>query len=189
MSQDIINSKRSHVQVAQYLIDSTFNTLSSNIEDLSIKEALFIPNDGYRSILGLLKHIAGWSHIYHSYAFEPNPRQWKDNDWPRGLRDTIDPSREYLDEVILWLHLSQKEWINSLQITNEEKMEEMRSLHWGEKAPLLNIVVMVANHHIYHTGEINYILSISRGEALEEGEEVEENHISTKGHRVKPLWL
>jgi hypothetical protein len=33
------------------------------------------------------------------------------------------------------------------------------------------------------------LLSIYRGEAWEETEEVEENNISTIGHRVRPLWL
>src|SRR4029079_3658517 len=31
---------------------------------------------GYRSIVGLVKHVAGWSAVYHSYAFDDQPRQW-----------------------------------------------------------------------------------------------------------------
>jgi hypothetical protein len=50
-------------------------------------------------------------------------------------------------------------------------------------------VTIVAHHHVYHAGEINQLLAIVRGEAWEEGEEVEENHISTLGHRVTPPWL
>jgi hypothetical protein len=42
---------------------------------------------------------------------------------------------------------------------------------------------------VYQTGEINQLLSIVRGEAWEEYEEVEENHIPTAGHRVRPPWL
>lgn len=48
---------------------------------------------------------------------------------------------------------------------------------------------MVAGHWSYHAGEINEILAIRRGEAWEDGEEVEENHISTVGHRVRRPWI
>jgi hypothetical protein len=61
-----------------------------------------------------------------------------------------------------------------------------RSPHWGKTAPFREIVAMVAEHWSYHAGEINEILAIRRGEAWEDGEEVEENHISTVGHRVRP---
>lgn len=49
--------------------------------------------------------------------------------------------------------------------------------------------MLAANHWIYHAGELNEILSIVRGEAWEYAEEVEENHISTAGHRVRPDWM
>ena len=48
---------------------------------------------------------------------------------------------------------------------------------------------MVAAHWLYHSGEINAILAIQRREAWEYGEEVEENHISTRGHGVRPDWM
>jgi len=56
-------------------------------------------------------------------------------------------------------------------------------------APLSEIVAMVAAHWAYHAGEINAILAIRRGQAWEYGEEVEENHIATVGHRVRPAWM
>jgi hypothetical protein len=52
----------------------------------------------------------------------------------------------------------------------------------------VSVIAIITNHHSYHAGEMNQILSIKRGKAWEEGEEVEENHISTVGHRVKPPW-
>ena len=62
-------------------------------------------------------------------------------------------------------------------------------MHWGGTAPLGSIVVMVANHVAYHTGELNMLLSIARGEAWEWGEEVEENHIDTFGHGIRGPWM
>ena len=180
---------RSRLQLAMHVMDHGFKVLDDNIATLTLAEALFIPPGGYRSILGLIKHATGWSHVYHSYAFEPQPRHWNDTDWPRGLRDTIEPTQDYLDEVIAWLRLSHQEWMASLASVGEDEIEELRPEHWGEQAPLFDIVVIIAQHHCYHAGEINYLLSMARGEAWEEGEEVEENHISTLGHRVRPPWL
>lgn len=180
---------RSRLQLAMHVLDHGFKVLDDNIATLTLSEALFVPPGGYRSILGVIKHAAGWSHVYHSYAFEPHPRHWEDTDWPRGLRDTIEPTRDYLDEVIAWLWLSRQEWMASLASVGKDDIEELCPEHWGEQAPLFDIVVIIAQHHCYHAGEINYLLSMARGEAWEEGEEVEENHICTLGHRVRPPWL
>jgi hypothetical protein len=50
-------------------------------------------------------------------------------------------------------------------------------------------MAMVAGHWAYHAGELNAILAIRRGQAWEYGEEVEENHITTVGHRLRPAWM
>ena len=59
------------------MIEQAFQMLAGNVRGLQIDEALFVPPGGYRSTLGTLKHIAGWSHIYRSYAFEAEPRHWE----------------------------------------------------------------------------------------------------------------
>jgi hypothetical protein len=163
--------------------------MARNIEEVTLDEALFVPEGGYRSVLGTLKHAAGWSHVYRSYAFDARPRRWNEIDWPRRLIDTIDKSEDYLEDVIRWFKLSHRTWIEDLASIDEDQLGELRPVHWGQKVPLYHIVVMIAGHHIYHAGELNQVLSIYRGEAWEEGEEVEENNISTLGHRVKPAWL
>jgi len=71
----------------------------------------------------------------------------------------------------------------------DEEFDRPRPCHWGATAPLFDIVVMVANHWTYHAGEFNEVLAILRGEAWEYTEEVEENHISTPGHRLRPGWM
>lgn len=64
----------------------------------------------------------------------------------------------------------------------------VRPLHWGETAPLYEIVAMTAEHISYHAGEVNMILSLRRSEAWEVGEQVEENHIDTTEHLVRRPW-
>ena len=58
----------------------------------------------------------------------------------------------------------------------------------GEDRAIGDIVVMAAHHVVYHTGELNMLLSIAREQAWEYTE-VEENHISTYGHGVRAEWM
>jgi uncharacterized damage-inducible protein DinB len=169
-------------------LDSAFGILSDNLKGLTLAEALFVPSGGFRSVIGTIKHAAGWSHVYRSYAFDTSPISWHNLEWPHGLRDTIIKAESYLADLIQWLYLSHKLWQENLLHVQEDELDQRRPVHWGETIPLSDIVRKIANHHIYHTGEINQLLSIYRQEAWEEGEEVEENNIPSDGHRVVPPW-
>jgi uncharacterized damage-inducible protein DinB len=175
-------------QRAVAILTSASRTLDGSLRDLTLDEALDAAG-GFRSILGVLKHAAAWSNVYYSYAFEPAPRHWVATDWPRGLRDTIDPSQGYVDEVVAWQRAAAERWIASVADLRDETFDEPRKCHWGATAPLFDIVLMVADHWSYHAGEVNALLSIRRGHAWEYTEEVEENHISTAGHRLRPGWM
>lgn len=172
--------------LARAVLDEAFTVFDDNVKGLTLEEFLDAQG-GYRSILGLTKHTAGWTRVYHSYAFEDPPRSWEQIDWPRGLRDTIDPSDDYMREVLAWLQASFDDWRGA--VADPTDLSSVRALHWDDTAPLREIVAMVAGHITYHAGEINEILAIRRGEAFEMGEEVEENHIATEGHRVRPIWM
>ncbi len=179
---------RTRSELALGVLQTSRQMLNNNIKGLALEEALQAAG-GYRSVLGILKHTASWSHVYHSYAFDAEPKHLNALDWPRGLRDTIETSQAYLDEMVAWLEASFALWEASVGSAAEEEFDEERVLHWGEKAPLFEIVVLNAGHWTYHTGELNEILAIVRGEAWTYTEEVEENHISTAGHRIKAEWM
>jgi uncharacterized damage-inducible protein DinB len=179
---------RTRAELAVATMTTSRDVLMANIKDLSLEEALQAAG-GYRSILGILKHTAGWSRVYWSYAFEESPRHWAKTDWPRGLIDTIDTTQEYLNEIVAWLDASYRGWASSLSAQPDEEFERPHRCHWGETMPLWDIVSIISHHWRYHTGEINALLSIIRGQAWEYTEEVEENHISTAGHRLRPGWM
>ncbi len=170
------------------VLESAYQLMKNNLQGVTLEEALFVPPGGYRSVLGTLKHAAGWSHVYRSYAFDLHPQAWSNLDWPCGLRDTIIPSEQYFQEVQEWFDAAHRRWRQDLANVSPEQWDELRPLHWGEQVPLAEIVIRIAQHHVYHAGELNQLLSIYRGEAWEETEEVEENNISTIGHRVRPPW-
>jgi hypothetical protein len=167
-------------------LEEAHQTFVDNVGGISIEEALDAAG-GFRSIVGLMKHVAGWSAVYHSYAFDDEPSHWDEIDWPRGLRERVDPTGAYVQDVLDWLGATHARWLASL--TEPVDLDETRPHHSGTTAPLREIVAMMAGHSSYHAGEINMILSIRRGEAWEYGEEVEENHISSVGHGVRPEWM
>lgn len=160
----------------------------NNVQSLTLEEALSSAG-GYRSILGVLKHMGGWVHVYRSYAFDPAPRHWENTSWPRGLRGTVETTPEYLREVVAWVEEGFQAWDDALAPLGDDDLDRPHPVHWGATAPLADIVVMITHEAMYHTGEINMLLSIVRGEAWEYGEEVEENHIDTYGHGVRPPWM
>ena len=180
---------RSRVEFVRHSFDYNFRVLHKNLRGLTLEEALFTPENGFRSILGTLKHTAAWAHVYRSYAFDAEPKGWYETDWPRGLRDTVDLSEEYLDEILAWLYRSHTEWMDALGSISDRELDSPRPVHWGAELPLWEIALIIGGDYVYHAGEINQLLAIARQEAWEEGEEVEENHISTAGHRVRPPWM
>jgi hypothetical protein len=103
------------------------------------------------------------------------------------MRDEVECTKDYIDEVIAWIDEAMASW--DADLASVADFSEERPVHWHATAPLASIVVMVANHVAYHTGELNMLLSIARGEAWEWGEEVEENHIDTYGHGVQGPWM
>jgi len=179
---------RTRAELAVAALASAHGQLTNNLRTLALDEALQSAG-GYRSILGILKHAASWSHVYQSYAFDAQPRHMRSIDWPRGLRDTIETSQAYLDEVLAWFEQSYQRWVASVEPLSDEAFDEQRPVHWGATMPLFDIILINTNHWAYHTGEMNAILSILRGEAWEYTEEMEENHISTAGHRLRPDWM
>src|SRR6188508_2939963 len=133
--------------LARAVLDEAFTVFDDNVRDLTLEEFLDA-QAGYRSILGLIKHTAGWTQVYHSYAFEHPARSWEQVDWPRGLRDTIDPSDDFAREVLAWLRASFDAWRDA--VAEPTDLASVRPLHWGDEAPLREIVAMVAGHITYH---------------------------------------
>ncbi len=179
---------RTRAELALNVLGTAQEMLLENIKDLTLEETLAAAG-GYRSVLGILKHTASWSYVYHSYAFDEEPTHLNTLAWPRGLRDTVETSQEYVDEIVEWLKESFDLWKISVGLMADETFDEPRPLHWGELRPLFDIIVLNAAHWTYHAGELNEILAIVRGEAWTYTEEVEENHISTAGHRVVAEWM
>src|SRR5437762_1641399 len=119
------------------LLASTHQMLKANVAALTLDEALFAAG-GYRSILGVLKHTGGWAHVYRSYAFDAEPKHWDHTSWPRGMRDEVDCTKEYVDEVIAWIDEAMSAWDADLAATDD--VDEQRPVHSSDKATIAWIV-------------------------------------------------
>jgi hypothetical protein len=119
----------------------------------------------------------GMAHRLARSVLEDAHRTFVDN----VLRDRIEPTENYVAEILAWFERSYQRWLASTGEPND--LDAERPAHWGGTVPLRDIVAMVAGHWHDHAGEINEILAIRRGEA------VEETHISTVGHGVRRPWM
>ena len=88
-------------RLARATLEEAHRTFAHQVHELTIDEALDAAG-GYRSILGVMKHVASWSAVYHSHAFDDEPRHWDEIEWPRGLRDRIEPTERYVEEILGW---------------------------------------------------------------------------------------
>jgi uncharacterized damage-inducible protein DinB len=167
-------------------LETARQTFLDNVRSVSIDEALDAAG-GYRSTVGLIKHTAGWTEVYRSYAFDDEPTSWTEIDWPFGLRERIELSPDYLDAIRAWYEEASARWLAESESPLD--LDAQRPVHWGGTWPLGDIIASVADHWSYHAGEINALLAIPRGEAWEYGEHVEENHIATIGHSVRRDWV
>ena len=97
--------------------------------------------------MGLVKHTSGWAVVSRSFAFDDAPRSWNETDWPRGLRERIEPSTEYLSELLAWFDRASSGWLDAIR--DDVNLDELRPVHWGETWPLRDIVAYVAAHWAY----------------------------------------
>lgn len=178
----------SDLDYARGMVLAARQMFEGQVKALPLEDALFAAG-GWRSGLGVLKHVGAWLHVYHSFAFEPEPKHWRETDWPRGVIDEVDLSPEYLKEVVAWIGEGFSEWGEALASLDGDVLDQPRRAHFGGSLPLGTLVGITMFHVVYHMGELNMLLSIKREEAWEWTEEVEENHIGTFGHGHRANWM
>ena len=81
----------------------------------------------------------------------------KEIDWPHGMRETIIASEQYLRDLINWFKESHRKLHDDLDRITDERLEELRRLHWDEEAHLFDIAARIARHHVYQAGELNQV--------------------------------
>jgi uncharacterized damage-inducible protein DinB len=148
---------------AAYRLDP-FHALRRNVESVRAEEWEVPPETwsvdefGTRpelSIRDLVLHVAGAKHMYADRAFGDATLEW----------DTIKlPASLEMDPVLAWLDEGHRALADGLAaLADDEELAAERSFPWrtpGRRDQLLGIVI---NHDLYHSGEINRQRALIRG--------------------------
>jgi hypothetical protein len=101
-----------------------------------------------------LVHLAAWTDIYRSFAFEDGTESLLQMDVPGTA--TV---------AVAWLELAQDRFVDALARRIPRAFDELRPAHWGELMPLSSLVGIIELEHIHHGAEISLLRDLHRGSA------------------------
>ena len=99
-------------------------------------------------------HLAAWTDIYRSFAFE---------DGTATLSTAQVPGTAAL--AVAWLERAQERFIEALGLIGSNIVDELRPAHWGELMPLSSLAGVIELEHIHHGAEISLLRDFHRGSA------------------------
>ncbi len=161
---------RGAVDLALYLIDEAFR--GRGIEESNESQALMtnlatVPETAWRAVLPgadrtiekIVLHVGSCKVMYDDYAFGPGTLFWTDREvepWPAGTAP--------MPETIEWLGNVHERLVAHIATLSDDDLAGMRLTNWGERRETRWIVSTMAQHDLYHAGEINHIRSLLSGD-------------------------
>lgn len=101
-----------------------------------------------------LVHLAAWTDIYRSFAFEDGTESLLRMDVPGTAA-----------AAVAWLKLAQDRFVDALAQVAPSALDEPRPAHWGEQVPLSVLVGLIEIEHTHHGAEISLLRDLHRGAA------------------------
>lgn len=141
-----------------------FHAFRANLAAASPDEWNVRPSDWSREEFGdrpelsigdLAHHVGGALVMYTDRAFGEAKLDWGDIRGPASA--DMDPVLAWLDEA----HATFAAGIASL--TDDVQLAEMRQAPWRTPMPRAQLIGLMVNHQIYHSGEVNRQRSLIRG--------------------------
>lgn len=140
-----------------------FHALRRNLEDLAPSEWTARPGShrvgvfGERpelSIRDLVHHVGGALRMYTNHAFGDATMQWGDS---HGIPETR-------EEALVWLDEAHDGFASAVAaLADDSDLAVERRAPWGAHIPTWQIISTMANHEVYHSGEINRQRTLMRG--------------------------
>jgi uncharacterized damage-inducible protein DinB len=107
------------------------------------------------SICDLAMHVAGAKHMYADRMFGDGTLAWGDI--------AVPPTVE-MAPVLAWLDEGQQQLVEGLAaLSDDAELSAMRAAPWGMPLRLDQLLGIVINHDLYHSGEINRQRALMRG--------------------------
>ena len=114
-----------------------------------------IPAGGVRTIESIALHVGSCKVMYDEYAFGQGQLFWGDQDvqpWPRGEAP--------FEEAIGWLEDVHGRFVEHVRALRDEDLATPRPTNWGEFRETRWLISTIAQHDVYHAGEVNHLRSI-----------------------------
>ncbi len=99
-------------------------------------------------------HLAAWTDVYRSFAFEPHGLDLDQFDVP-GTRDGL----------VAWLHSSQDRLGAQVEGLDDAELVERRPAYFGAPRPLHGLISTMVVEHLHHGAEIGLLRDLRRGHA------------------------
>lgn len=106
------------------------------------------------SVCDLVLHVAGAKHMYADRAFGDASLEWAD----------IKPPPLDMESVLAWLDAGHRKLVDGLAaLRDDDELVVERPAPW--RLPMLReqLIAIVINHDLYHSGEINRQRALIRG--------------------------
>jgi hypothetical protein len=101
-----------------------------------------------------LAHLAAWTDVYRSFAFETHGLDLSEFDVP-GTRD----------ELVSWLCAAQDRLGAKVDALDDADLVELRAAYFGPPRPLHRLVSTMVVEHMHHGAEIGLLRDLRRGHA------------------------
>ena len=114
-----------------------------------------VPAGGVRTIESIALHIGSCKVMYDEYAFGPGRLFWGDPDvqpWPAGEAPW--------KETIAWLEDVHSRFVDHVRALEDEDLGTPRPTNWGELRETRWLISTIAQHDVYHAGEVNHLRSV-----------------------------
>lgn len=101
-----------------------------------------------------LAHLAAWTDVYRSVAFDEERVDLMDADVP-GARDGL----------VAWLCAAQDRLVAKVDALDEADLVELRPAYFGPPRPLYDLISTMVIEHTHHGAEIGVLRDLRRGHA------------------------
>ena len=123
----------------------------------SVEESMWriVPEGGVRTIESIALHVGSCKVMYDEYAFGSGRLFWGDpavQPWPAGEAPFA--------ETIAWLQDVHDRFVEHVRALRDEDLATRRPTNWGELRKTRWLISTIAQHDVYHAGEVNHLRSI-----------------------------
>jgi hypothetical protein len=124
---------------------------------LSVEGSMWrtVPDGGVRTIESIALHVGSCKVMYDEYAFGSGRLFWGDPEvqpWP--------PGEAPFEATIGWLHDVHGRFVEHVRALRDDDLAAPRSTNWGELRETRWLISTIAQHDVYHAGEVNHLRSI-----------------------------